>query len=311
MLGIVISIVASAVIAFLIAKWQMRKNKIVHFTINSYDIGKGLHDVFPEFELSYFGDTLSNDVRVLRGGFINDGYNDIDALNGKSDIKMSLPNNCIVKAIKISSLANGLKVNVTIDNDKKNVVYWGIDGIFISDEHFEYTAIVEIPENTGDLDAALSFQHRIKNTKNIQNIYVGQVQKNKEGRKLYRRMSIIAWSLLFVIMVLSHMFPEMNFKVYEKKTNRPVAVSISPRSRIYVDWRTSLPIVFGEEITPKELEEDYSICPITTYKWYNTQLLVLLCSFALLLVIWVLTYVQYYGKNGHIVKVLSKSKSVY
>lgn len=310
MLGIVISVVAGAIIAFLIAKWQMRKNKIVHFTINSYDIGKGLHDVFPEFELSYSGDTLSNDVRVLRGGFINDGYNDIDALNGKSDIKMSLPNNCIVKAIKISSLANGLKVNVTIDNDKKNVVYWGIDGIFISDEHFEYTAIVEVPENTGDLDAALSFQHRIKNTKKIQNIYVGQVQKNKEERKLYRRMSIIAWSLLFVIMVLSHMFPEMNFKVYEKKNNRPVAVSISPRSRIYVDWRTSLPIVFGEEITPKELEEDYSICPITTYKWYNTQLLVVLCSFALLLMIWILSYAHYFGKNAHIIKVLSRSKNI-
>lgn len=310
MFGIVISIVASAIIAFLIAKWQMKKNKIVHFTINSYDIGKGLHDVFPEFELRYSGDTLSNDVRVLRGGFINDGYNDIDALNGKSDIKMSLPNNCIVKAIKISSLANGLKVNVTIDNDKKNVVYWGIDGIFISDEHFEYTAIVEVPENIGDLDAALSFQHRIKNTKKIQNTYVGQVHKNKEGRKLFRWASIIVWSFIFVTMLLSYMFPELKFKVVEKKTNKVVAVGISPNSKLYVDWRTSLPVVFGEEITTKDLEENYTICPITTYKWYNTQLLVVLCSFALLLMIWMLSYAHYFGKNAHIIKVLSRSKNI-
>ena len=311
MLLTIILFILGLIASYFIAKWQMRRNKIVHFTINSYDIGKGLRREFSGFELYYSGETLSNDVRVLKGGFMNVGRNDIDALNGKSDIKMILPSKCVFKDIKIQALEHDLKANATIDNNNKNIVCFGIDGILISDEYFEYTAIVEVPENMGDIDATLSFQHRIKNTKNIQNIYVGQVQKNKEGRKLYRRMSIIAWSLLFVIMVLSHMFPEMNFKVYEKKTNRPVAVSISPRSRIYVDWRTSLPIVFGEEITSKELEEDYSICPITTYKWYNTQLLVLLCSFALLLVIWVLTYVQYYGKNGHIVKVLSKSKSVY
>lgn len=310
MLGIVISIVAGAIIAFLIAKWQMKKNKIVHFTINSYDIGKGLHDVFPEFELQYLGDTLSNEVRVLRGGFINVGYNDIDALNGKSDIKMLLPKNCSVKAIKIPSLANGLKVNVTVDNDNKNVVLWGIDGIFISDEHFEYIAIVEVPENIGDLDATLAFQHRIKNTKEIQNTYVGQVHKNKEDRKLFRRASIIAWSFLFITMLLSHIFPELEFRVFEKETNKAVAVGISPRSKIYVDWRTSLPVVFGEEITAKDLEDNYTICPITTYKWYNTQLIVLFCSFLFLLVIWVLTYVDYLGKNGHIIKVLSKSKNI-
>ena len=308
MLGIVISVVAGAIIAFLIAKWQMRKNKIVHFTINSYDIGKGLHDVFPEFELRYSGDSLSNEVRVLKGGFINVGYNDIDALNGKSDIKMILPKKCIVKAIKIPSLANGLKVNVTVDNDNKNEVLWGIDGIFISDEFFEYTAIVEVPGNIGDLDATLSFQHRIKNTKEIQNTYVGQVHKNKEGRKLYRRASIIVWSFLFVAMLLSHMFPELKFKVFEKETNKEVAVGISPRSKIYVDWRTSLPVVFGEEITEKDLEDNYTICPITTYKWYNTQLLVVLCSFVFLLMMWVLSYVHYFGKNGRIIKTLGKIK---
>jgi hypothetical protein len=310
MLGIVISVVAGAIIAFLIAKWQMRKNKIVHFTINSYDIGKGLHDVFPEFELRYSGDSLSNEVRVLKGGFINVGYNDIDALNGKSDIKMILPKKCIVKAIKIPSLANGLKVNVTVDNDNKNEVLWGIDGIFISDEYFEYTAIVEVPGNIGDLDATLSFQHRIKNTKEIQNTYVGQVHKNKEGRKLYRRASIIVWSFLFVAMLLSHMFPELKFKVFEKETNKAVAVGISPKSKIYVDWRTSLPVVFGEEITAKDLEEDYTICPITTYKWYNTQLIVVICTIVLILVTWLLSYVHYYGKNSHIIKVLSKSKNI-
>ena len=102
------------------------------------------------------------------------------------------------------------------------------------------------------------------------------------------------------------MFPELKFKVFEKETNKAVAVGISPKSKIYVDWRTSLPVVFGEEITEKDLEDNYTICPITTYKWYNTQLLVVLCSFVFLLMMWVLSYVHYFGKNGHIIKVLSK-----
>ena len=106
------------------------------------------------------------------------------------------------------------------------------------------------------------------------------------------------------------MFPELKFKVFEKETNKAVAVGISPKSKIYVDWRTSLPVVFGEEITAKDLEEDYTICPITTYKWYNTQLIVVICTIVLILVTWLLSYVHYYGKNSHIIIVLSKSKNI-
>ena len=65
MLGIVISVVAGAIIAFLIAKWQMRRNKIIHYTLNSYDIGKGLSDEFPEFELHYNNRKIEGNLRVL------------------------------------------------------------------------------------------------------------------------------------------------------------------------------------------------------------------------------------------------------
>lgn len=87
MVTTIISIILSAIIAFFIAKWQMKKNKIVHFSINSYDIGKGLSNEFPEFQLHYDGENLSNNVMVLKGGFMNVGRNDIDALKGDADIK--------------------------------------------------------------------------------------------------------------------------------------------------------------------------------------------------------------------------------
>ena len=46
----ILSIIVSSIIAFFIAKWQMKKNKIVHFSVNSYDIGKGLSNEFPDFQ---------------------------------------------------------------------------------------------------------------------------------------------------------------------------------------------------------------------------------------------------------------------
>ena len=76
----ILSIIVSSIITFFIAKWQMKKNKIVHFSVNSYDIGKGLSNEFPDFQLHYGGEDLTDNVMVLKGGFMNTGRNDIDAM---------------------------------------------------------------------------------------------------------------------------------------------------------------------------------------------------------------------------------------
>ena len=71
MLEIIVSIVATAIVSIMIARWQMRKNEITHFFVNSFNVGKGLHNEFPQFNLTYEGEELSNEVLVLKGCFLN------------------------------------------------------------------------------------------------------------------------------------------------------------------------------------------------------------------------------------------------
>ena len=129
--------IVGLIASYYIAKWQMRKNKIVHFSINSYDIGKGLSDDFPAFKLNYDGENLSSDVIVLKGGFMNCGRNDIAGLNGERDIKIVFPEECKVKAVIVSPSEDELLVSAKIDNDKENILNLGISDIFKSDEYFK------------------------------------------------------------------------------------------------------------------------------------------------------------------------------
>ena len=142
----IISIIASGVIAYLIARWQMKKNQIDHYFINSYDIGKGLTDDFPDFALHYGYEVLSNNVMVLQGGFMNTGRNDIGERDKKTEIKLVLPEGCAVKAVKVSPSVNGLKVCIEdsqrIEEKKRNdELCFEIDGVMKSKEWFNYIAI--------------------------------------------------------------------------------------------------------------------------------------------------------------------------
>ena len=87
MLTSIIFSLLGIIASYIFAKWQMTKNKIVHFSINSYDIGKGLSDEFPDFKLLFGEDVLVDNVMVLKGGFMNTGKNDINSFKGENDIK--------------------------------------------------------------------------------------------------------------------------------------------------------------------------------------------------------------------------------
>lgn len=186
----IISIIASAIISFLIAKWQMRRKKIVHFFVNSYEIGKGLSVEFPEFQLTYKGEVLSDNVCVIKGGLMNIGKKDIDGLKGESDIIMNLSQGSKIRALKVQPSNEKLWIQTGFN---KNSVDFGINELFVSDEYFEYTAIVENIDNPQNI----KFSHRIKDTKKeIENIVVGPDFIKKDSGIL---KSISTYLLLFGI----------------------------------------------------------------------------------------------------------------
>lgn len=202
MSGTIISIVlgiAGIISTYFIARWQMKKNQIDHYFINSYDIGKGLTDDFPGFALHYNGEILSKNVNVIKGGFINIGRNDIGNDGKTTYIKILFPKGFVVKAIKIFSKGTGLIVKANVDDNDKIIIIFSINGLMKSKEWFNYTAIIEVPDDIYSLYNQLYFEHRIKNTI-ITDTYIGPIGRYKEKQdKLSMYLTIL---LVFFISLL-------------------------------------------------------------------------------------------------------------
>ena len=306
MLGIIISIIATAIISILIARWQMKKNKIIHFSINSYDIGKGLSDEFPEFKLHYGGEDLTGNVKVLKGGFMNIGKKDINGLKGENDIKLILPEECNIKAYTISSSVEELKVTAKKDEDKENILNIGIANYIKTDEFFKYTAIVETSGEIRSLYDKIKFQHRILNTEKIRNIYIGQ-QSIFYTRKGFYKWIMGVYFILCIFGLVISLYQTMDFKVYHNSTNKEVKLNIDPKSNIYVTEGISIPFLSGAKISSNDLDKDYRIVPVTEFRWNSAE-----CIFAIveLVVILMLIFFMYniiWGKNGHIINVIREN----
>lgn len=264
MLLTIILFIIGLIASYYIAKWQMKKNKIVHFSINSYDIGKGLSDEFPDFKLHFGNEVLAANVMVLKGGFMNVGRNDITGLKGENDIKLILPDECKVKAFTKSPSTEDLKVSVNKDNEKDNILNFGISEIFKTDEYFKYTAIIETSKEINNLHTELKFRHRISNTDKVRNTYIG-LQRNQFMTRFYRIMiSSMALMMLFVVLLFS--YQNMRFSIYKKANNKEVKIHIDPNSNLYVNEGLFIPFISGTKISSDEFENEYRIVPITEFR---------------------------------------------
>lgn len=302
----IISIIAGGAITYFIARWQMKKHEIVHFSINSYDIGKGLSNEFPNFHLRYNGEDLTNDVKVLKGGFINNSNTDIANLKGKSDIKVILPEDCIVKTINVSPSISGLNINANIDSEKNNIIDFGINEVFKSDEYFKYTAIIEVTNGTKDLTNALKFEHRIINTKKINNVHIGQLQDARR-RKFFKYVFVI-YTLFLLICIPVALYQRVDFKTYKSNSNEEVKLYIGPQSQLYVDGNKFLPFVSGNKITAEELKNNYKSVPVTKFCWHSDESISAILFLILSIICIAMFYILTWGKNGHIINVISENE---
>lgn len=300
MLAIIVSIFATAIISYIFFKWQNKKNSIVHFTINTYDIGSGLSKEFPGFKLSYNSTELSNSVRVLTGGFMNDGKKDIPS---DPSFELILPPKCRIKALTSSPSDKGMVISQTIDNTKENVVRFSINGIFKSDEYINYKMIVETPENIGDLDDELTFNHRIVQTEKIKNVFVGSLRETSKLKRTKRILMIGYISIIIILNGLVCINPRMNIKVYNNSSNEEVKIHINPYSNLYEGN-----VFWGKKIAKENFENNYRISPITTYNEYIPQIYVYGGLALILVILFILVTIDFSGKK-HVINVLNKAES--
>lgn len=299
----IISIITTAIISIAIAKWQMKKNEITHFSINSYDIGKGLSDEFPDFKLHFAGEALADNVMVFKGGFMNTGRNDIDGLKGENDIKMILPERCKIKAVKIQPSTEGLTVLANTENEKENILNLGISEVFKTNEFFRYTAIVETSNELDDNH--IKFQHRIINTDKIKHISIGNGKRPIKRKRFFFSGFYILF-LCFLQFSLS-LYPGCKFNIYEKETGKEINVRVDPFSNIHVSDGINLPYVSSSVISCKEFKDNYKIEAYTEFNWFNATTFISIIEIILLASILLWLYYIGWGKFNHITNVIAKN----
>lgn len=295
----IISVILSSVLAIFITSYftrkQMKKNEITHFSINSYDVGKGLHNEFPQFKLTYDNKELSNQVLVLKGGFINTGRNDITGLRNNSDINIILPNECSLREIKIKQLSKDLGVTVC-KKDATNIISFGIDEKLMSGESFEYTAIIETTKEIKNLHRKIEFKHRIPNTSQIRNEYIigQQTQKGNLTELVLpfsgikeKAMGLISITVaaFFCIASISFIFVQkVPYNLIEKGSDKEMSIYVTPKSQLYVSDNDIIPFFDNKKITKEELNSKYDFLPKTDFSWNSSDSVtgIMLAFFALL-----------------------------
>lgn len=276
-----ISIIVSSIIAIAITWYftrkQMRKNEICHFSINSYNVGKGLHNEFPKFKLTYDEKEMSDDVLVLNGGFINTGRNDITGLKNDSDINIILPDGCSLKEVQVKRLSSDLSVKTCVDPNATGRISFGIDEKFMSGESFEYIAIIESTKEIKSLKKKIEFKHRIPNTSKIRNEYIlgQQIQHgslsifNPRNEKTLGVLSLIA-TLFLALFILSLLFQQkVQFHIYEKGTGDEKCVYLTPQSQLYVSDNDFIPFFDNQTITKEEFNKNYYVTIENEFSWGN------------------------------------------
>lgn len=260
-----VSIIISFFVAWYFAKKQMKKNEITHFSISSYNIGKDLHNEFPEFQLIYKNEIISNNIQILKGGFINTGENDIVGLKNKSDITISLPESCIFREIKITKKSDGLEVVANILKGTPNIIDFAINEKIISGESFEYVAIVETKEDINKLHSFANFKHRIPNTSKIKNEYIGQQIRKNVPFFLY--ITIFAAIAFTLASITTLSMQKINYSLIEKSSNNEMFIYMTPNSQLYVSDNDILPHLNNHKISKEDLDSKYTISLDTEYKW--------------------------------------------
>lgn len=210
-----ISVVITALFGFMFYKISVRKNKIKHFYINSYEIGSRLMYHFPKLNINYSCDRFPVDddvsIVVLVGGFINEGKN----IGEKTEIKieMELPSNCQAIDAIAMPCSRGLDVKCDIKSVyyDNNIVQFEIEKQFLSDELFVYYVLVKSDQSLRWIRKETSFNHRMVDTKKIEQVNIKNEDIDYHKRKLiiYKYLSftlIGAFSLLLPIIFVVMLF---------------------------------------------------------------------------------------------------------
>jgi hypothetical protein len=167
-LGIVATVFIG-IIGIYITIYLARRNRIAFIKEICIGLFDSFVQTFPELEVLYEKQPVSQNPVLLKGAFVNTGSNDITPDMVERELRIVLPEGCHWRRSKIIYSPS----NVThVQNNKTERVF--TLGLFRRDECIRFEALAEIPTQTGTnrkpaevLEESLRFDHRIANTMEV------------------------------------------------------------------------------------------------------------------------------------------------
>ena len=198
----VLGIIATIIVTHYYTKKQMAKNQISHYAIQTYNLDRGVKEVFPEFLMMYNGMALEKYTRFCEGRFKNTGNKDI---HGNDELEFSLifPDHYSIKAIDVTASTEELSIRHEIDKERKNKVHFFIKNLIRTGEEFKYSVLLDSYESDNNPFGRLRFSNRIPDT-SIQDADLKHI-------KFYEMITYIGITMLFLLMFIIFWWKETIF----------------------------------------------------------------------------------------------------
>ena len=189
----VLGIIATIIVTHYYTKKQMAKNQISHFAIQTYNLGRGVKEVFPEFLMMYNGMALEKYTRFCEGRFKNTGNKDI---HGNDELGFSLifPDHYSIKAIDVTATTEELTIRHEIDKERNNIIHFFFKNLLRTGEEFKYSVLLDSSENDNNPFGKLRFSNRIPDT-SIQEADVKHI-------KFYEKISLLGGAMMLLLMFI-------------------------------------------------------------------------------------------------------------
>jgi len=310
----VLGIIVTIVVTWYFTKKQTKNKEVSHLSISTYDIGEGLSDVFPEFQLQYNGNKLVGNVKVLKGAFFNTGSKDIGELDEKP-IRLILPEGCKVKACSITFTSPSVNVAPDIKDDSglSGINFKISDGLLKPQDCFEYTAIIETPKQIKSLQNELKIGPRKKD------LDYRYLFKDSEEMPIHKEP--VFWVFIATMMVLlgiyfvclSFLPFDISNKIIDKKTNKEVSIYTNNKSDIFlVEENEQLSLFSNKTITKDQLYSNYVLLPNIDHSFKVPSLhlwfMGVFCATIILTGLLFIGYIAFMRKEKRLMRLLEKNK---
>ena len=186
----VLGIIATVVVTWYFTRKQMAKNQISHFAIKSYNIDRGVKEVFPEFQMFYNGMALERYTRFCEGRFKNTGNKDIHS-NDELEFSLVFPDHFSIKATSVISSTEELTVRHEIDKERKNKIHFFIKNLIRTGEEFKYSILLDSSENDKNPFGRLRFSNRIPDASIL--------EADVKHIKLYEKLSLLGVAMMLLL----------------------------------------------------------------------------------------------------------------